>query len=565
LVPAALGGGGAGTHASGTIRAFITEGQLASICDELSADYGVAVRLRDERGLVLSPDARAPGRVEPPPPGSVQVPLVVDDERIGSITVAPDAEGEISPKLHRIVRMLASLASELCEDVMELRHHVHELQVHYRLSDLLVGGGRVEETIRAALTSALELLELDAGSVVLLPEDADGLSAGDNEADLSVSASVGLSDAYVHDPIPLSRDRVFDRLALAGEVVAVEDLQRDGRVLLPERCVRERLASFINAGLVVRGQPLGVMRLYAREVRRFTSSDKRLIRLIGQQAAAAVEQARMLKVRSRERRTQRALKLAASVQQRMMPAELPRIAGLDLAARCVPSAELGGDLYDVFELPAANPGGAKRLGVVVGDVVGKGVPAALLMSAVRSSLRAYAEACGPDDPAGVMDRVNRALCRDSTPNEFATLWFGVFDPGARTLTSVNAGHDPPVIMRNNSSDSEELSRGGLVAGIDPAERYQAVRVPFGPGDRLVVYTDGMTDARSFDGQRFGRERLRGALEQAVIERAVDEGDGADARWILQRIFWTLRQFAGLAAQTDDETVVVVRGTGPVPA
>jgi len=539
-----------GGRSPSTIRSFLTDGSLAALCGELGRATGTAVRLRDEHGLVLSAWGRAdePGLDEPPAEGAASVPLVVDGERIGQITVEPSAGEPVSEAVPAAVELLGHVACELCTDVVELRNRVTEVRVLSRLSAMLADGGSEADALTLAIDSALEALSLDAGSVVLLPEDADGLSQREDEADLQLSVARSLSERWLDDPAPLSRGRQFDRLALAGEVVTSNDLLNDDRVLMPNRCRAERLGSYIGAGMIFSGRPIGVMRLYARGPRAFSASDRRLVRSIAQQAAAAVEQARLLGMRERERRVQRSLQVAGEVQRRMLPRHPPSMAKLESAARYVPSTELGGDFYDVFDVRG-------KLGVSVGDVVGKGVAASLLMSAVRSALRAYAD--GDDDPARVMSRVNQALCRDTTVQEFATVWFGVIDPESLVLTYASAGHDPPVIVRESGGalTTHRLETGGLVAGVMVEETYSSASAQLQKGDILIAYTDGMIDAVRFDGGRLGRE----AFERLALD-SVEEERGESAQVIADRVLWSVRRFSGLAAQADDQTLAVVRVT-----
>jgi serine phosphatase RsbU (regulator of sigma subunit) len=532
-----------------SIRAFVTEGQLAGLCDEMAEHFGLPIRMRDERGLVLSPGGgpAEPGLDEPVAPGTEWFPLMVESQRIGALTIGPGPENENRERLRRMMRLLASTAAELCADVVELTSRVQEIRVHYRLSALLAEGGKVQGTLQVALDSALEVLGLDCGSIVLLPEGAEGLSSGESERDLELSVSHGLSERWLRDPIPLSRDRQYDARALRGEILAIEDLFNDPDILMPERCLREGLGSFLNAGMVVRGRPIGVMRLYGRRPRRFTQRDRRLVRAIGQQAAAAVQQARLTKMRAQERKTQRAIKLAGTVQQRMMPRKVPAIGRLDVHGVCRPSTDLGGDFFDLFEIRG-------RLGLAICDVVGKGVSAALLMSAVRASFRAHFD--NTDDLAEIMGRVNIGLCRDTTISEFATLWVGEIDPETLVLRSVSAGHEPPIVVRDG--EAFELPTGGLVVGVLEGQEYDEVCTPLRPGDTLVAYTDGMMDARNFDGERWGRERLIQTIVESV--NAATPTDSAES--IQRQIFWTLRQFVGLAPQADDETLVVVRVATP---
>ncbi len=548
LPPKAPGADAPKPRRGASVRDYWTDGSIAALCEHISRVGGVTIELRDERDLVLLPGtaAEVAGVPAPVPAGSTVFEIVIDEDRIGSVVVHPAPEG-LHDQAVAAGRLIASATREMCADVSELRHRVAEIDTLYRLSAMLVRGGNVEDTLDAALRSALEVLDLHAGSIMLLPEDADALSKAESEADLQRSVSVNLSRAWLENPLPLSREREFDRRALAGEVVVSENLADDPRVLLPEQCVEEGLGSFMSAGMVFGERPIGLIRVYDREPREFSKPERRLLRSIAQSAAASVEQARLIRLRARERRTQRALRIAGAVQQRMMPADPPRVPGVDLAARYRPSHEIGGDFYDVFESHG-------RLAVVVGDVVGKGVAAGLLMSAVRATMRAYAELS--DDLSRVMARTNDALCRDTTVNEFTTIWMGAIDAGTRELRYVSAGHDRPVLYRRDDAGvwtPRTLGGGGMVAGVLPGESYPVEMCRLEPGDVLAAFTDGLTDATAFNGERFGRQRLVQALGHALTA-----APDAPASEIIERVFWTLRQFSGLNKQADDETLVVAR-------
>jgi phosphoserine phosphatase RsbU/P len=556
-----------GRSGSLSIVDFLTDGSLVALCDELGKLTGVTVWVCDSQGRRIVKTVAPPGWMLLDTPSDATaphwlVPLRAAGQAIGSLEVV-SKDGPPTPAaramLDRTLPLLALTVEEVCERDLELEQRFKEITALYRLSGLLARAGGVDEILRIGLDSALDVLGLDAGSLVLLPDRAEG-ALDDSEQNLILKASRGLSREWLEDPAPVSRDRVFDKLALRGQSVVVEDLLTDERVQLLERTRIEGLRSFINAGLVFQDRPIGVIRLYARSPRLFTPDDQRLLQGIGQQLAVAVEQSRLLKLQEEDRRIQRQLQLAADVQGRMMPRVVPRLPRLELAARWLPSFELSGDFYDLFE---KNSPEGTSLGIVVGDVVGKGIAAALLMSGVKSSLRAHAAEA--DRPEDVISRVNRDLFRDTLESEFVTLWFGVVDPATLELTYCSAGHDPVLIVRprvdggapGHGGDAKpeviELARGGMVAGIDPGQTYAAARHRLSPGDVLVACTDGVSDAMDFSGARFGRERVRRAARSAVAANP-----RATAPEVLERIFWEIRQFAGLARRTDDQTVVVMR-------
>lgn len=550
----------AGAGPSGlSISAFLTDGTLARLCAELEAMLGRAVRLRDERGrrIVAAQGPKAwiideNDVVEPDGLGAAY-PLRVDGQTIGTLSVEEGAL-TLSPdgpkRLGAALQLIAATASELCTDVLELRHRVIALEMLYRISSLLASGATLETVLEATLDAALKALDLDAGSVVLFPEDDDKLPASEHEEELKLIASRNLSQDWLTSPQPLSRHRVFDRRVMQGEVLAIADLVHHPDVLDPPRCVREALGSFLSAGVVYRDRIAGVIRLYGSRVREFSEQDRTLVRSLGQQAGAAVNQARLMEIQAEERRIQQQLALASDIQGRMLPKRMPAIPTLDIAARCEPCFELGGDFYDLIPL-------GDNIGVVIGDVVGKGIGAALLMSSVRASLRAYADDVYDLDE--VLSRVNDAMCRDTLTNEFATIWYGVIDPHTLTMTYGSAGHDPPLFVRQrraNEDEVDELRSTGLVVGVLPRQKYERRLCRLSPGDVLVTYTDGLPDATNFEGKRYGRARLRSSLLSIL-----KSNPQASAEAILDHLLWDTRRYAGLAPQRDDETLVVVRVRG----
>ncbi|MBX3376324.1 MAG: SpoIIE family protein phosphatase [Phycisphaeraceae bacterium] len=555
--PKAPTAAGTGAAPALSIADFITDASLPAACDHLTKLTGVEVSLRD-------PEGRKIVRREPPPawefdlsappvgPESVSIPLLVDGRAIGSIVLGPGTprvpEKEGRARLIEALAQIAKTAAEFCRQDVDLRHRVKEVQALYRLSSMLVRATKAEAVLDIALESALDALELDAGSIVLFEQEEGPTTQ--TEVDLVLKASRNLSREWLESPLPLSKERLFDRLALEGQVVTSHDLLTDDRVLIHDHVRSEGLRSAMHAGLVFQDRAIGVIRLYARRPREFTESEKRLLKSIAAQAAVAVEQARLLKMQEREQRVQRQVQLAVDVQRRMLPRKVPSLARLDVAARYVPSFELGGDFYDFFEL-------AGSFGIAIGDVVGKGLAAALLMASVRASLRAHVQDVYHIDD--VLSRVNAALVRDTLDNEFATLWYGVIDTEKLRLTYCAGGHEPPMVFRAvqgrtpTLADIDELSIGGMAVGIDPSQRYQRGTYDLHAGDVLIAYTDGVTDTLNFSGKKFGKQRLR----QAVL-RLLSEEPGASAARIADHIYWELRQYAGILERPDDQTVVVVR-------
>ena len=291
-------------------------------------------------------------------------------------------------------------------------------------------------------------------------------------------------------------------------------------------------------GIIYQGQPIGTLQLFTDESRQFTQFEVDLVRAIAQLLTTAIEKTRLDETRQENQKMLRQLHLAADVQRRMLPRKMPELSGYDIAARYVPSLELSGDFYDFINLDHS-------LGVALGDVVGKGVAASLLMASARSALRAYAQDVYDLDE--VIARVNHHLCRDTLDTEFITLWYGTLDRSAGRLTYCNAGHEAPLVVRGG--ELIPLDIGGMIVGVDRDQTYEKGVWDFEPGDVLLLYTDGLPDAMNAEGERFGRERTERLLLE-VADRSANDA--------LNHILWTVRQHTGSRRATDDTTLIVVK-------
>ena len=534
-----------------SIARFMTDGSLPRLCDELGQLAATEVALCDQLGRrVRATEGDPPFMIddEPEPLGDrASIPIMVEGSAIGGFRVDRRAPTHLLSSLG----YLADAVSEVCSRSWELNHRVRELEVLYRLTAMLAQASDVGQILEIALDSALDVLDLDAGSIVLFDDQTEISS---DERGIELKASRNLSEQWLDDPQPLSIGREFDRRIMAGEIVAVSNLLEDERVVGKDRLAAEGLVGFVTAAMIFQNHPIGAIRLYDHKPRLLEKSEQQLVRSIAQQAAIAIEQARLLELQQHDRMIGRQLRLASQIQRRMLPRRMEGFDALDIAGRYVPSFELGGDFYDAFDV--GRPG-KPMLGMVIGDVVGKGVPAALLMSSVRASIRAYAQDVYDIDE--IVSRTNKALCRDTLESEFVTLWYGVLDPERRHLTYCSAGHEAPMILRVPSdhpptmADLHELDTGGMVLGIDPSQRYHRGHCELERGDVLMCYTDGLTDTLDFDENRFTKRRL----EQALIDTLAEKPD-ASAEEVIEGIFWRLRQFAGLSTRPDDQTVLVVR-------
>ena len=241
--------------------------------------------------------------------------------------------------------------------------------------------------------------------------------------------------------------------------------------------------------------------------------------------------------RNAERRAVREQQEAQAIQRALLPAAMPDVAGCDIAARWIPASAFGGDCYDITPLDA------NRVAISIADVCGKGLPAALLMANLQASARAFAAA--DSSPRAVAERVNRELVRNAALRRFVTFFYAVYDRRAGELAFVNAGHNPPVMLRADGSIAR-LATGGMVLGAFDDAAYEQGHVQVASGDRLVLFTDGITEACGTNDEEFGDDRLIEALRNS---------GSVDVTAVVDRIFSDVGGFR-VGPVADDATVVV---------
>jgi phosphoserine phosphatase RsbU/P len=245
----------------------------------------------------------------------------------------------------------------------------------------------------------------------------------------------------------------------------------------------------------------------------------------------------------------RELEIARQAYEGLFPYDLPPVTGLDYCGANRPALEMGGDYFDFLDFPSLP---SPKLGIAVGDVSGKGIPAAMLMPILRTSLRGLTTV--PQvSLAGLMRDLNRLVYEALSPNHFATFFYGEYEERTRRLTYVNAGHNPPIVLRNRSDRHRvmRLDAGGGVLGLFPESSYCQATVTLQSGDVVIGYTDGLSEAMNAQGQLWGEERLIRAARKCV---------GLNAADTIDRLLNAVSSFASGAPQRDDIALVILRVT-----
>jgi serine phosphatase RsbU (regulator of sigma subunit) len=335
---------------------------------------------------------------------------------------------------------------------------------------------------------------------------------------------------------------VRDRVLNAKTSLLVRDAQQDEALRLQVSIVEQRVRTLMAVPLQTDDQVIGLLYVDSPQLtREFTGDDLNLLTVMANVAGLRIERERLVDIEQAERLMAAELEQAAEIQRQLLPAEAPVVAGLDLAGYNAACRTVGGDYYDFLTYPDG------RIGIVIADVAGKGMPAALVVASLQAKVQALADT--PGDTAAMVGRLNRGMAATCPRNRFVTLFFAVLDPLTGELAYSNAGHNPPFVVRPNG-EIALLEGGGPPLGILPAMRYEEQHWKLEPGDVLLMYSDGVTEAFSPEGEEFD-ERVKDVVAgkrsepAAAIVRAVHEAVAT----------WTAGQPA-----TDDITVVAVRRT-----
>ncbi len=325
-----------------------------------------------------------------------------------------------------------------------------------------------------------------------------------------------------------------DLEALADEPVLLRARTPGDHPLFPPE-----MRASVCAAVQSETAPFGTLWVYDRRAKIYTPRDVQVLQSLAAQVAAVLERSALLRGSEQHERINRDLKAASETQPDSILRDLPEDPRYDLAARCTSCYELGGDLCEVIPLSP------DRTAIAVGDACGNSIPAAMIMSAARGAVQAYP--VDADETTDLMSRLNRALCQITRSHQFMSLCYGVFDAVGRTFTYTNAGHPTPLVFRNGAVIP--LESHGLLLGVIPEATYQQSVLKLSPGDVLVLYSDGITEARS---------QAQDLFREEGISTSVLEHSGEQAKAILASLWSKVDEHIVGGEAGDDRTVLVLK-------
>jgi serine phosphatase RsbU (regulator of sigma subunit) len=338
------------------------------------------------------------------------------------------------------------------------------------------------------------------------------------------------------DPMLRSGQGIVGHVIRTGETVIARDVRLDSRYVDG----RKSTLSEIALPIISNGQVIGALNLESDRLGAFTAREAALLEFFAIVAAISIEKAILCQQALDKQWLEHQLTIARDVQSSLLPSAPPATPGYDIAGINLPTWAISGDYYDFIPLAEG------RLGLVIADVAGKGVSAALIMATFRAALRAELQRSG--EALSIAEEVNRALLDTSDYSRFVTAFYGILDPLSGRFDYVNCGHDPPFVLRSNGA-LEFLREGGPVLGIPMPVWFQSSSATLARGDMLVLFTDGLIEVESSGGEIFGKERL-----EEVLRRC----SRLPAGKIIHSVMESTRSFSGKDVYEDDFTLVVAK-------
>ena len=461
------------------------------------------------------------------------IPLITKNRVIGVIDIEGREPGAFTEEHVRILTLVASRMAAGIENaqlytrttkqariLLLLNEIARELTSILNFDELL---GRIAELVR-------RLIDYQMFSILLLDPAGEKLQ---HRFSLRFNENIHLK----HE-IPLGRGLV-GLAAAQKEAVLVPDVCKDPRYIEANPETRSELA----VPLIYKNKVVGVLDLEHTRRGFFTEEHKRTMTTLAAQIAIALENARLYEeIERQERRLERDLSLARELQGRLLPQSSPKLKHLDVAAKFVPARTIGGDLYDFI------PYSMSRLGIAIGDVSGKGAPAAIYAALVSGILRSHAPI--EPSPSEMLSAVNLSLAERRVEAQFVSIIYAVWDDEDRTLTVSNSGLPRPIFV--HAGKNEVIEATGLPLGLFDEAEYDELHFKMKPGDLFVFFSDGILDARNRQGDLFGRGR---------VEKIIAQNSDSTASQLVDVIFKAVADHSAGVETFDDQTVVAIRVRG----
>ncbi len=502
----------------------------------IKVGQGVTGRAAQLRQAVLVEDVtKEGGYIEAIPNvrSELAVPLVVKNRVIGVIDLEAREPGYFTEEHKRLLTLIGSRMAVGIENAQLYTRTTRQARTLLLLNEIsreLTSILNVDELLKRIAELLNRIIDYQMFSILLVDEEGERLS---HRFSLRFQESIHLK----HD-IPIGRGLV-GVAAAEKTAVLVPDVSKDPRYVMANPETKSELA----VPLIYKEKVIGVLDLEHTRRGFFTEDHKRTITTLAAQVAIALENARLYEqIAQQERRLERDMSLARELQMQLLPQVMPKVAHLDVAARFSPARAIGGDLYDFVNYSLS------RLGIVIGDVSGKGAPAAIYAALVSGILRSHAPI--EPAPAEMLSAVNFSLAERRIEAQYVCLLYAVWDDQRRTLQVANSGLPRPLYIHDGKIEIIEAT--GLPAGLFDEAEYDEFTFKAKPDDMFVFFSDGILDARNRAGEMFGR---------TGVERVVASCTAQSPECVVNSLFQAVEDHAAGEDTFDDQTVVAIKVKG----
>ncbi len=422
----------------------------------------------------------------------------------------------------------ASLPHSLQEETSRLRRAVEELSILNDLARTIGASLNPQEVMDTIIRRSLRAVQAEQGVITLVEQQsADPLKT-----------FVRAMDSTEHEHLRPNQN-LLGWMHLNKKPLLMNSPQTDPR--FQGVGWSSSIQSVACVPLMIKSELKGVLTVYNKRGQNgFTEDDQRLLAIIAGQSAQVIENARLNEHEKQFLKMQEELRLAYKIQMDLLPSSAPAIPGYDIAGKTIPAQLVGGDYFDFI------PVNEHRIALCLGDVSGKGLPAALLMANTQATLRGQTLVAG--SVTDCISRSNTLLYQSTSPEKFVTLFYGVLDTQRHQFTCSNAGHEHPYHF-SSGDQPQKLDKGGTALGMLESFPYEEDVISLAPGDTIIMFSDGISEAMDANRQQFGAERLEAIIRQNVA---------SSAGTIIGKIVEAAQWHAGLAPQADDMTLLVIK-------
>ena len=417
----------------------------------------------------------------------------------------------------------------LRDENLRLRKAVDELSVLNDLARVISSAMTLDAVIENVVKKSVKAVHGQQGMITLVDEDVP------TEMKTLIRTQNSTSD---HQQFHLNQN-ILGWMMINKKPMMTNDLSSDPRFTGVR--TEGEIRSILCVPLLAKNKLIGILAVFNKsEDNGFTEDDKRLLSILATQSAQVLETTRLYQQEQSLKVIQEQVRLAAVIQNDLLPKKFPTIPGYEIVGKSIPAQQVGGDYFDFIPL------NKKEMAICVGDVSGKGFPASLLMANLQATLRGQTMVTSSAQQC--IKHSNKLLFESTSSEKFATLFYGLLDWEQHKFQFCNAGHDPPIHI-SHSGHQKRLSTGGIVLGIMDSFPYEEESISLSPNDMIVIYTDGVTEAMDYQQEMFGEENLTSLLMQQHNLSAPEVMDSITAK---------IKAHIGDHPQYDDITIVVIK-------